>query len=73
MTFRWTKKQLQEILYLLESDHAPGIHDNGKCFCRLCGELKSLLAAMDMTQQENIYASQRGNSVYLTGRHPEVV
>ena len=67
--FAWTKKDVEDILYDLKT--LDNEHRSTKL--SVIEDLQTILKAMQVTGQENIYATNRGNLVYLLGRDPEDV
>ncbi len=66
--FAWTKKDVEDILYDLKD-----LDTKRSTRLSVIEDLQTILKAMQITGQENIYATNRGNLVYLLGRDPEDV
>ena len=65
--FSWKRKDIENLL--------KDIDMAGEESCcteqNVIEDLQSMLAAMELTEQKQIYAVPRGNLIYLTGRNPE--
>lgn len=67
--FSWKKEDLKNFL----TDIAT-IGEQKCCTKKdIIDDLRSILAAMDLTGQTKIYVSPRGNLVYFSGRDPELL
>ncbi len=67
--FSWKKNDIENLL----KDIDMAGEESGCTKQTIIEDLQSMLAVMELTEQEYVYATPRGNLVYLTGRNPESV